>query len=109
MLTSLSTFAGPYRGDGRLKLWLRKAMATGYLPPNHLRRAFRTFCTSRDSRQLLRRYPALQDFIDYMEATYVGEQALFPIRAWCVFGRRGDNRSNNWVEGKHFFFFFFYI
>ena len=96
-----STFAAPYRQDRLLKEWVRKAMATGHLPVALLRHNFRAFVVRRQTRRLRRRYPTLGDFIQYMEDVYVGEQALFPPPQWCVYGRRSDNRCNNWVEGKN--------
>ena len=71
-------------------------MATGYLPANHL-----TFCQSPQTRRLLRDYPELDEFINYMEDVYVGEAATFPLRVWNVYGRDGNNRSNNAVECKN--------
>ena len=75
-------------------------MATAFLPVNYLRLNFRLFARSRETLQLLRLYPTLATFIQYMEDTYVGERALFKPELWSVFRRRSDNRSNNWVEGN---------
>ena len=83
-------------------------MATGHLPVALLRLNFRAFVQTRESRRLVRRYPPLADFIQYMEDVYVGEQALFPREQWCVFGLRSDCRSNNFVEGNNLDFYYFY-
>ena len=80
-------------------------MATGYLPVLLLKQNFRAFAMERATRQLTRQYPQIVDFIQYMEDTYVGEQALFQPLVWSVYGRRSDNRSNNWVEGMSLIYF----
>ena len=96
-------FAGPYMRDDALQQWIRKVMATGHLPLALLKLNFRRFVSDAnpESRRLRQRYPALVDFVQYMERTYVGGRALFPPRLWCVYERRSDNRSNNWVEGEN--------
>ena len=105
--TLQSTSAGPYRRDRHLRGWVRKAMATGYLPLLVLRHKFRAFCASGETSRQIRHHPAVADFIEYMEHTYIGERALFPAATWCVYGWRSDNRSNNAVEGKTFDYSYF--
>ena len=85
--TLQSTSAGPYRRDRHLRGWVRKAMATGYLPLLVLRLKFRAFCASGETRRQIRHHPAVADFIEYMEHTYIGERALFPPATWCVGGQ----------------------
>ncbi|KAK7884709.1 hypothetical protein WMY93_027832 [Mugilogobius chulae] len=93
--------SAPYRTNRRIKKWIRKAMAVGYLPLAVMRHNFRLMITSRLTRQLLRAYPQLGDFIQYMERTYVRDNAIFPPAVWNVFARGSDNRTNNRVEAFH--------
>ena len=67
--------------------WVRKAMAVGFLPLAVVRINFRIMTTSRQTRRLVRVHPELDDFIQYMEHTYVGENAIFPPAVWNVYGR----------------------
>ncbi|KAK5854116.1 hypothetical protein PBY51_015213 [Eleginops maclovinus] len=76
-------------------------MAVGFLPLALMRQNFRIMITSRHTTRLLRAHPALDDFIQYIEQTYVGDNALFPPAVWNVFGRGSDNRTNNRVEAFH--------
>ena len=75
-------------------------MATGFLPVALLKNNFRAFVACPESRQLKSEHPALVNFIQYLEDTYVGETAPFGPPLWCVYERTMDNRSNNAVEGK---------
>lgn len=74
-------------------------MSLGYLPLAVMGQNFQRMITSRRTTRLLRAHPRLVEFIHYMEATYVGRNALFPPAIWNVFDRRSDNRTNNRVEG----------
>ena len=71
----------------------------GFLPLAAVHQNFTLMATSRETRQLVRVHPGLDDFIQYMEHTYVGANALFPPAVWNVYGRRSANRTNNHVEG----------
>ncbi|KAL8565444.1 hypothetical protein ACOMHN_049421 [Nucella lapillus] len=62
---------------------------------------FNGLAGSRRTRRLLRRYPALQDFLDYVRTTYIQAGCLFPPPVWNVFQRNMDQRTNNNVESYH--------
>jgi hypothetical protein len=89
--------ARAYRQRQNLRKCLRKFMAIGFLPMALVRQNFRLLATSRRTARLIRRYPALQDFINYMERNYL--YGNFPPTMWNVFDRDGDTRTNNYVEG----------
>ena len=99
----LYTTAGPYRVNPLLKKWVRKAMAIGFLPLAVVRINFRLMTTARDTRRLTRAFPPLNDFVVYMEHTYVGENATFPPAVWNVHRRGSDSRTNNRIEGKTYY------
>lgn len=101
LLLLYSTSAASYRQDRQLREWVRKVMAIGYLPLAVLRQNFRLMQTDRQTRQMLRRYQVLDDFIQYLDNTYVGDNSMFPPAVWNVHGRFSDNRSNNCVEGNN--------
>ena len=75
-------------------------MSIGYLPLAPVWQNFQLFTTGQETRRLLRVYPVLDDFVQYMDNTYTGANATFPPAVWNVHGRASDNRSNNWVEGN---------
>ena len=76
-------------------------MAVGFLPVLLLQHNFRVFVGCRESRRLIRLHPGLAEFVQYLEDTYISENALFGRDVWCVYGRHMANRSNNAVEGKN--------
>ena len=79
----------------RLRRCLRKLMALAYLPVLLVR--LHTLVTSASTQRLIRRHPALGDFIRYLERNYF--QGNFPPAMWNVFQRDTDTRTNNHVEG----------
>jgi hypothetical protein len=86
-----------YTRRRRVKKCIRKCMALGHLPLPLVRNNFRLLTTARETRRLVRRYPALQEFFQYVERNYINGQ--FEPRMWNVFERTNDNRTNNYVEG----------
>ena len=80
-------------------------MAIGPLPVAVVRLNFRLLLADRQTRRLRRVHPELDEFIQYMEHTYVGENAMLPPVVWNVYRRGSDNRTNNRVEGKNLYFF----
>lgn len=88
-----------YRNNDRVKEFLQKLMSLGYLPLPLVRQNFHLFITSRRSVRLMDRYPALREFINYIEANYFNGQFL--PETWNVFNRDDQSRTNNHVEGFH--------
>ncbi|KAI8516488.1 hypothetical protein Bbelb_050690 [Branchiostoma belcheri] len=90
--------ARPYRQDEHLKKFLRKIMAIGYLPVPLVRMNFDQMLQDNSARLLMVRYPALQQFIQYMQNTYIGAHSTYPVPTWNVFDRDMDTKTNNHVE-----------
>ena len=89
--------AGPYTRNDRLRKCIRKFMAIGYLPLALVRQNFRLLVASRSTVRRIRHYPALQDFIDYIQRNYFNGHLSPDL--WNVFNRDNDTRTNNHVEG----------
>ena len=73
-------------------------MALGYLPVALVRQNFDLLTNRRRTRRLVIRYPALQDFFNYVRNNYFN--GLFPPPIWNVYDRDCDNRTNNAVERR---------
>jgi hypothetical protein len=82
----------------RLKKIIRKVMALGHLPLAFVRQNFRMLVERNSTRHLINRFPALQDFLDYVERNYL--DGNFPPALWNVFNRDSDTRTNNHIEGR---------
>lgn len=91
-----------YRHDRRLQLAVRKVMAIGFLPVLLTRQNFTLLRNGRRTRRLIRQYPALSDWLDYVETTYMNTNSAFPPPIWNVYGRNMDTRTNNHLEGTMF-------
>ena len=91
--------ATPYRRDRHLQKAVRKVMAIGFLPVLLVRQNFVMFRNGRLIRRLVRRYPALDDWMEYVAATYISNNATFPAPMWNVYDRTMDTRTNNHLEG----------
>jgi len=91
--------AREYRRNLDLKRVIRLVMALAFLPVLLVRQNFLLLCNRRSTRRLIRRYPQLQDWLDYVWATYVANNAAFPVPTWNVHDRNVDTRTNNHVEG----------
>jgi hypothetical protein len=59
---------------------------------------FNILRNANNTRRLVRRFPALNDFLVYVQRNYF--DGNFPLTMWNVFDRNMDNRSNNFVESK---------
>ena len=74
-------------------------MAIGYLPVALVRHNFHELAGSNSTQRLVAGYPALQEFIQYLENNYIN--GVFTVQMWNVFNRDNDTRTNNHVEGKY--------
>ncbi|XP_002739538.2 uncharacterized protein LOC100377344 [Saccoglossus kowalevskii] len=90
-----------YRQDQRLKKCIRMLMGIGYLPVAVVRMNFQNFVRRQSTQRLIVLYPALEDFIHYMETNYINANVTFPVHLWNVFNRDQDTRTDNHVEGFH--------
>jgi len=88
-----------YRNSRRLKKCVKKVMALGFLPIAIVRINFDRLRLARGTRQLIREYPSLRDFLTYFKNNYI--DGIFPPRVWNVFNRRMEIRTNNHVESYH--------
>jgi hypothetical protein len=59
---------------------------------------FNILRNANNTRRLVRRFPALNDFLVYVQRNYF--DGNFPLTMWNVFERNMDNKSNNFVESK---------
>ncbi|KAL8597954.1 hypothetical protein ACOMHN_063850 [Nucella lapillus] len=90
-----------YRRNNRLQRFIRKVLAICYIPTPVMMMTFNRLLNHARTRRLLRRYPALGDFITYFRRTYLGPQALFPPASWSVTDRDMNQRTNNSAESFH--------
>jgi hypothetical protein len=90
----------PYGRNRRLKKCIRKFMALAHLPVPLVRLNFGLLSTARSTRRLINRYPALFDFIRYLENNYIFGQ--YTVQRWKVYDRDIDTRTNNHVEDLYF-------
>jgi hypothetical protein len=90
----------PYGRNRRLKKCIRKFIALAHLPVPLVRQIFGILSTARSTRRLINRYPALFDFIRYLENNYISGQ--YTIQRWNVYDVDIDTRTNNHVEGLYF-------
>ena len=91
--------AREYRNDDRLQSVIRKVMSLGFLPVPLVRNNFRLIQHARSTRRLIRRYPALRDFFDYVGNTYIDGNFRIPL--WNVYDKNMDCRTNNNAESFH--------
>jgi hypothetical protein len=75
-------------------------MALAHLPVPLVRLNFGLLSTARSTRRLIKRYPALFDFIRYLENNYIFGQ--YTVQRWNIYDRNIDTRTNNHVEGLYF-------
>ena len=90
----------PYLHHLRVQKCLQKYMAIAFLPLALVRPNFQLLSHSHSTARVIRRYPQVQQFIDYLDRNYMNGE--FPPEMWNVYARDGDTRSNNHVEGEHF-------
>jgi hypothetical protein len=95
-----SGLASDYRTNEKLKKLMRKIMAIGFLPVLVVRNNFTNLRTHRRTNRLVGRFPALDEWLDYVETTYISRNAVFGTTVWNVYDRNVDTRTNNHLEGK---------
>lgn len=88
-----------YRDDCRFRKLVRKFMTIGFLPTLLVRQNFNLLCASRRVQRKIHTYPRFDNWINYMRATYINQNAVFPPTTWNVHKRNSDTRTNNHVEG----------
>jgi hypothetical protein len=91
--------AGIYKRNGRLRKLVRCVMAIAFLPVLIVRQNFMVLRRTMRVRRLVRRFPQLDEWLDYVEATYIRGNAPFPPVLWNVYNRDVNTRTNNHVEG----------
>ena len=91
----------PYRRDRHLRDIVRKVMAIGFLPLLLVQQNFTILRLSQRVHRLELLYPALFDWLEYVQTTYVNQNSLFLPRVWNVYGRDMNTRANNHVEGMY--------
>lgn len=91
--------ATDYLQNRRLQKIVRKVMAIGFLPTLLVRQNFNLLRSSRRVQRLINTFPRLDDWFEYVDATYVQTNALFRPSIWNVYDRKSHTRTNNHVEG----------
>lgn len=86
-----------YHRRRAVKRLIRKIMAIGFVPLPLVRNSFRALCMLRSTIRIVRRYPAVADFLRYFRDTYMNGVYRPPI--WNVYHRPNTCRTNNHVEG----------
>ena len=89
----------PYKNDNRFQKIVRKVMALAFLPVLLVRQNFMILRQSRPTRRLILRYPAFDDWLDYVQQVYIDRNGPFNPPLWNVFDRSVDTRTNNHLEG----------
>jgi len=91
--------SGHYRRERRLQRVVRKVTALGFLPVLLVRQNFFLLRGSRRTDRLIRRHQGMEEWLDYVEGTYINNNAIFPPPVWNVYGREMNTRTNNHLEG----------
>ncbi|KAL8578007.1 hypothetical protein ACOMHN_048783 [Nucella lapillus] len=84
--------AGPYQQDRHLMKQVKMIMALGYLQVALVLMNFNGLAGSRRTRRLLRRYPALRDFLDYVRTINIhpGRMSLSATRVERLSAQHGS-------------------
>ena len=85
-----------YDRNRYLKDLIRMLMAIACFPSLLVRNSFQQFLQQNLTRLFCRRYPELQNLLQYFTRNYLNGQ--FRIAIWNVYDRDMDNRTNNHVE-----------
>ena len=86
--------------DGRrLRKFVQKTKALGFLPAAIICNTFNAYCASASVlMRLCRTFPRIRDYINYIHRVYIARTASFRPPMWCVFDREMNVRTNNYVE-----------
>lgn len=82
----------------RLREFVRKTRAIGFLPAVIISTKFHAYCASPRVLRLCATFPRLREYINYIQHVYIGQTASFRPPMWCVYDRDMDVRTNNFVE-----------
>ncbi len=93
-----------YRQHRRVQDVVRKVMALAFLPVLLLRQNFFVLRNSRRTQRLCRRMPEIEEWLDYVQQTYIDNNATFPAPVWNVYQRDLQTRTNNHLEGRMSYF-----
>ena len=86
-----------YRINNRTKKIIRKVMAVGFLPTAIVALNFRALAARRSTQRAIQRYPALRNWLDYVDMTYINPINSFPIPSWNVYDRDMDRNTKKYV------------
>lgn len=89
-----------YNNNRKIRKTVKKVMAIGFLPMLLVRQNFNLLCNSRRVNRLTVAVPALNNWLTYVENTYISRNAVFPPRNWNVYDRSTSTRTNNHLEGS---------
>ncbi len=79
----------------RLRKFVQKTRALGFLPAAIIRNTFNAYCTTSTVLRLCRKFPRLHDYIAYIRRVYIERTATFRPTMWCVYDREMNVRTNN--------------
>ena len=91
--------AAAYRQHNRVRKVFRKITALAFLPLLLVRQNLIVFLASRQWQNVIQRFPAFVDFINYFNRTYMNRGGPFPPSLWNVYDRSISTRTNNVMEG----------
>jgi hypothetical protein len=82
----------------RLRKFVQKNIALGYLPAAIIANTFNAYLASPEVQRICRRFPILHDYVSYIQRVYIARTASFRPPMWSVYDREIDVRTNNVVE-----------
>ena len=88
-----------YKDDRTFKKLVKKVMAIGFLPLAFVQNQFNLLQNSNRTRRMITRYPNLNDFLSYVDNTYIN--GPFPPPMWNVYDRPMHTRTTNAIESYH--------
>lgn len=88
-----------YRTSKTLRTTVKKVMAIGFLPTMLVRQNFDLLRNTNRTQRLVQRFPQLDDWLDYVQNTYINRNSLFPPSVWNIYKRSTNTRTNNHLEG----------
>lgn len=91
--------AAAYLQHRSVRMAIRKITALAFLPLLLVRQNLNVFLASRQWQRIRQRYPAVEDFMNYFQRTYMTANGNFPPSLRNVFDRSISTRTNNVMEG----------